>query len=97
MFYYNLMFSMEMLIPNCTMKRLFSKLNSFEVNICTCMLKVSFRQKLADKSLDWFVVTIDYNQIPLIVLIYYVSGEGHTFCYSKSTNLWIFEINAFSA
>ena len=65
-----------MKIPNCTIKSLFSKLNTFEVNICTCMLKVSFWQLIADKSLDSFVVTIDYNQIhvPLIVLIYYVRG-----------------------
>ena len=38
------------------------------------MLKVSFWQLINDKSLDSFVVTIDYNQIPLIVLIYYVRG-----------------------
>lgn len=55
-------------------KSLFSELNTFEVNICTCMLKVSFWQLINDKSLDSFVVTIDYNQIPLIVLIYYVRG-----------------------
>lgn len=74
MSYYKLMFSMEMKIPNCTIKSLFSELNTFEVNICTCMLTVSFWQLINDKSLDSFVVTIDYNQIPLIVLIYYVRG-----------------------